>query len=78
VLTTQEHWKARFHADGPARPTEVSLRTVNGQHTRRPVYESGHRATWRALHGALTNGSSPAYTVDDLIADITFAQSVLG
>jgi hypothetical protein len=56
----------------------VTLFDADGAHSSRPLYESGRRATWRALHEALENGTPAAYTIGDLIADLALARRCFG
>jgi hypothetical protein len=78
LIGVEQHWRAHFDAQGPARPTSVTLFDADGEHSSRPPYESGRRATWRALHEALENGTPAAYTIDDLIADLALARRFFG
>jgi hypothetical protein len=74
LVGVHRHWHIRFHTAAPARPTELTLHDAAGQQSIRPRYESAQRASWRALHQTLESGTPPAYTLDDLIVDVTFTE----
>jgi hypothetical protein len=78
VVGVDQHWQVVFAEAGPARPTEIVLRDSTGQHGDRPHYESGRRASWRAMHAALTSEGRPAYTLAGLQADLALVGSVTG
>ena len=56
----------------------MTLFDTDGEHSSRPRYESGRRATWRALHEALENGTPAAYAIEGLIADLALARRFFG
>ena len=52
LIGVEQHWRAHFDAQGPARPTSVTLFDADGEHSSRPLYESGRRDLARAARGA--------------------------
>jgi hypothetical protein len=76
VVGVEEHWQVTFSEAGPARPTAIVRRDSAGQHVNRPRYESGRRASWRAVHGALKGDGGVAYGLIDLQDDLTLAGAI--
>ena len=58
-----------------ARPGHLRITDPSGMQLAPTLYESGHRATWRRLHRAITTGDRPT-DLDGLEADIRTASSV--
>ncbi|WP_379513590.1 hypothetical protein [Nonomuraea insulae] len=54
LLGTDQHWHVDLTDEGPAHPAHITLADATGQHTTRPVFETGRRAAWIALFDALT------------------------
>lgn len=75
---SDRHWRVTLRADALASPAQISVSTPDGEHARPPVYESGYRAAWIALHEAIRLGTMPGYTADQLARDLAFAEAALG
>ena len=56
--------------DSHARPPHISHHDAQGSHLATPVYQSGYRAGWIALHAALTANGVPSGALDQLQADM--------
>jgi hypothetical protein len=70
-------WEVRFPGEGLAKPARIARQSADGTAELPPVFESGHRRAWIALHDALGGTSAPAYSLADLANDTEIATAAL-
>lgn len=82
LVGSDRRWHASLRADTLAFPSRITVSDTDGELTRPPVYESGHRAAWAALHEAVRAQTAPGYPagypVGDLARDLASAEAALG
>ncbi|WP_404477443.1 hypothetical protein [Novosphingobium sp. BL-52-GroH] len=62
--------KVEIVRDAHARPAQVTHHDALGSHTDGPLYQSGYRVCWKALHAALHGGHVPSGTITRLESDL--------
>jgi hypothetical protein len=73
LVSVPRRWQARFHHDALATPTEVMCLDEDLGLTLPRVFESAHRRAWLDLHGAITQGSTAGYPLEELARDMELA-----
>jgi hypothetical protein len=78
LVGAKRRWHVRFAADALAAPVTITAYDGDGERAWPLVYESGHRAGWLRLHGAVCRGEPLLHSAAHLAADLATAQAALG
>lgn len=62
--------KVEIARDAHARPAQITQHDIGGSHLAGPVYQSGYRAGWIALHAALGGEGLPGGVMAQLASDL--------
>jgi hypothetical protein len=69
-IARERRSKVEIARDGHARPAQITHHDIGGSHLAGPVYQSGYRAGWLALHAALGGDGLPGGVVAQLASDL--------
>ncbi|SEH01075.1 hypothetical protein SAMN05444920_1195 [Nonomuraea solani] len=70
LLGPAAQWRVSFPDPATASPADVVRSDADGEHRLPALYENAARASWRALHAAVTEGAAPPYRLHDLADDL--------
>ncbi|MFD1538807.1 hypothetical protein [Nonomuraea guangzhouensis] len=70
LLGPAVQWRVSFPDPATARPADVVRTDAHGEHRLPTRFENPVRASWRALHAAVTAGAAPPYGLHDLADDL--------
>ncbi|MEU4227811.1 hypothetical protein AB0F17_26280 [Nonomuraea sp. NPDC026600] len=70
LLGPAVQWRVSFPDPATARPADVVRADAHGERRLPTLYENAVRASWRALHAAVTDGAAPPYCLRDLADDL--------